>query len=135
MALTAATTHKYWQLTEYPPIARPALTVKAANTIYKGAVVAQSSGEAIPASSTNENVGIARQSAAAGEEVVVDYNHMILATISGVTVANIGDPVYTSADDTFTLSSSGTAVIGYVVGVETAGTAVVHITCGQTVTS
>lgn len=89
-------------------------TVKAASTIYQGAVVGYNAG-AIPAAATNQNLGIAQNYAAAGETVRVRTGQIIEVTVAGT--ANVGVPVYTTADDTFTAVSTSASLIGYIVGI------------------
>lgn len=133
MALTADTIIDVYNIVEQPPIVRPPITVKSGSTIYKGAMCALNSGELIPASSTAENVGFAIEGYAAGDEALVQYDHICKLSISGVTNANLGDKVYSTADNAFQLSSSSASLVGYIVGIESTGVAYVRITLGQTV--
>jgi hypothetical protein len=103
------------------------LTVKAAKTIYAGALVAvDATGYAVPASDTAglKVLGRAEHGAAAGETVLVKRGTFLFGNKSGdlLTSARIGGYCYVTDDETVQHTANSNAVIaGVVRGVVTDG--------------
>lgn len=97
------------------------LPVAASTTIYKGSAVGSSSGYAAPLSGADTFQGFAlakadNGSGSAGDiNVTVRKTGTIRAAIGSLAITNVGDAVYMSDDDTFTLSSTSNTYIGRVI--------------------
>jgi hypothetical protein len=131
-ALQASTVRNKWNVSDFPPAKRSDIVVKAANTIYKGALVDLDSGEMIPATNATGAIGFADDDYAAGEYATAEYDHFLFLDVTGVTgKGNIGAVVYATTDNDFTTSSQ-TTIVGYVHDYQN-GQAIVRITLGQTV--
>lgn len=113
-----------------------ALPVQASTTIYAGgALTIDTGGEVGPLSASDASfVGFARKGAdnssgSAGDiNAAVITNGLIELTVTGVNDNNdIGDVVYATDDNTFTLTASGAVAIGKVFQIVslTAGTCIV----------
>jgi hypothetical protein len=127
-AVTAAVIRDQYNASQWPQLVRPApVVVKAANTIYKGTWVSLDGVNAVPAAGTAACIGIAIEDYAAGEGALIAYDHMLYVPISGVTNSSIGAAVYASNNNDLTLTPN-TSIVGTIVGVETTGIAIVHIT-------
>lgn len=106
--------------------------VKASTKIYEGAAVGMTSGYARGLTAGDDFAGFAQRqadnSAVATDGAInckVISKGLIELTISGVAVTDIGQPVYASADGTFTLTQSTNSYIGLVYRYVTTDTAVV----------
>ena len=103
------------------------LTVKAATTIYAGALVAvDATGYAVPASDTAglKVLGRAEHGAAAGEPLLVKRGTFLFGNKSGdlLTAAHIGGYCYVADDETVQATANNNAIIaGVVRGVVTDG--------------
>lgn len=91
--------------------------VVAADIIYEGAVVGlDSSGDARPLASGDEFAGLCTRnvdnsSGAAGDKrVKVKAHGLIVLDVTGADATKIGEPVYATDDDTFTLTKATDAV-------------------------
>lgn len=114
--------------------------VEANVKIYKGAILGLSaSGHAQPVVAVdNKFIGIAYESSdntggADGAKkvrayVAGDFEY----AIASLTVANLRAPVYASADDTLTLTSTSNTYVGILVGVPSAGVGIVRLDVGRT---
>ena len=110
------------------------LPVIASDIIYEGAAVGlvAASGHARPLTSADLFVGFAvakadnsAGAAAAINVEVVDAGQIELA-VTGAAIGDVGQPVYASDDDTFTLNPASGAFIGYVKRYVSANVAVVE---------
>ena len=109
------------------------LQVAAGAHIYKGAFVGLSSGYARPLVAGDRFVGIAYEEmdntgGAAGAQSVRlytlgDFGH----ALSGAAVTNIGSPVYASADNTLTFTSTSNSYVGYAVDVLATGEIILRL--------
>lgn len=114
------------ELREYP--------VEAAKHVYKGALVGKSaSGHAQPLVAADVFLGIASEESDNSAGVDADTNVRVYSVgdfemaLSGATVANIGAPVYASADDTLTFTSTSNSRVGWCVAVPSGGTIILRI--------
>ncbi len=105
-----------------------------AEHVYKGALLSvEAGGYVAPLTAGELFAGIAYEeadnSAGSDGDLAVrvytqgDFEH----TLSGATIANIGDAVYASDDGTLTFTSTSNTFVGYCVDVPTAGTIIVRI--------
>lgn len=112
--------------------------VAAAKTIYKGALVGRdASGYARPLVAGDQFLGIAYSDAnnSAGANGAVkaklytlgDFEH----ALSGATVADIGRPVFASADDRLTFVSTSASYVGIAQDVEATGTVILRLDAGR----
>jgi len=114
------------------------LAVIASDIIYEGAAVGvvAASGHARPLNAADKFGGFAvatadnSAGAAAAINVEVVKSGEIELTVSGVVITDIGNPVYATDDDTFTLSPVGGAFIGFVKRFAEAGIAVIDFNAG-----
>ena len=108
--------------------------VAAAAHVFKGALVGLSAaGYAQPLTAGKVFVGIAYEeidntSGAAGDKSVRvytlgDFGH----PLSGATVADIGNAVYASADDTLTFTSVGNSYVGTAIDVPSSGEIILRL--------
>ncbi len=107
--------------------------VAAGSHIRKGSFVGLSSGYARALQAGDVCVGIAYEEAdntsgSAGDVSVRvftqgDFQH----ALTGAAVTNIGDPVYASADDTVTFTSTDNSFVGVCVGLPKANTIVLRL--------
>jgi len=101
--------------------------------VYKGALVGLSGGYARPLVAGDRFLGIAYEesdnSAGAGGASWVrvftqgDFEHALV----GAAPADVGRPVYASADDTLTLSAAGNSYVGWLVDRPAAGVVIVRL--------
>ena len=99
-----------------------AFGVIAADIIYEGAAVGvvNSTGYARPLQAGDIFVGFAEQQvdnstgAAAAKNVNVRKQGSVVLTLAAVTITDIGQPVYATDDDTFTLTPVGGVFVGFV---------------------
>lgn len=106
--------------------------VKASTTIYEGAAVGLTSGYARGLVAGDDFVGFAERqadnSAVATDGAIncrVISKGLAELTITGVAVTDVGQPVYASADGTFTLTQGSNSYIGNVYRYVTTNTAIV----------
>lgn len=126
MALTADTprTYELGDINSVP--------VKASTKIYEGAAVGLTSGYARGLVAGDDFVGFAERqadnSAVATDGAIncrVISKGLAELTITGVAVTDVGQPVYASADGTFTLTQGSNSYIGNVYRYVTTNTAIV----------
>ncbi len=110
-------------------------TYKAAASahIYKGALVGHSGGYARPLVAGDTFLGIAYEecdnsSGSAGDKslrvfTIGDFEH----ALSGAAITNIDDPVYASADDTLTFTSTDNSFVGYCADVPASGSILLRL--------
>lgn len=96
--------------------------------VYEGSAVGLTSGYARQLVALDPFVGFAvrgcEASATAGTNTVtVKRKGRVVLTITGVTIADVGDAVYASDGNTFTLTSTGNTLIGKVARVVGTNTA------------
>lgn len=123
MALSADKPLDYKGIDHRLVLAQP---VQASTTIYQGgALTRDAGGEVGPASGAETFAGFAaddadNSSGSAGDINVKVYDRgLVLLTITGLDDNDdIGDVVYATADDTFTLTASNASSIGRVVEIE-----------------
>lgn len=123
MALSSMAIRKYGL--GYDVIAK--LTIKASNTVYAGGALCDNGGAgtvtALANAGTDSFVGFALEGGTGGDEIEVKTQGVITLSVTGVAgVTNLGQTVYATADDTFTLSSTGGTSIGKVVQYRTGTT-------------
>jgi len=106
--------------------------VKASTTIYEGAAVGITSGYARGLVAGDDFVGFAERQADNSATATDGYiNCRVISrglaklTITGVAVTDVGQPVYASADGTFTLTQGSNSYIGLVYRYVTTDTAIV----------
>jgi len=110
------------------------LQVLASAHVYKGSFVGvTTAGYARALVAGDEFVGLAYEevdnTGGANGDVSVrvytlgDFAH----ALSGVTIANLGDAVYASADDTLTLTATANSYVGFIVDVPSAGNILLRI--------
>lgn len=96
--------------------------VIASDIIYEGAAVGlvDASGHARPLTSADRFIGFAEATvdnsagaAAAARVIVVECGTVVLP-ISGVVITDVGQPVYATDDDTFSLNPAGGVFVGFV---------------------
>ncbi|MGD2110389.1 MAG: DUF2190 family protein [Phycisphaerae bacterium] len=108
--------------------------VAASEHIYKGAFVGLSSGGYAQALTAGDLfMGIAYEEAdnSSGSDGDVsvrvyslgDFGH----ALSGAAIANVGDAVYASADDTLTFTSTSNSYVGYAVDVPSSGALILRL--------
>lgn len=117
--------------------------VAASTDIYAGAFVkVNGSGYLVPCdgSSGESCIGIALgQALNTGSNgdlsVTVSIGEVIEHAISGITIASVGEPIYTDDDETLTITSSNEQA-GWIQAVPTGGTAIVKMleSAGQNIT-
>ena len=108
--------------------------VIASDIIYEGAAVGvvDASGHARPLNSADRFVGFAEQKAdnsagaAAAINVRVVESGKIQLSVTGAVITDVGQPVYASDDDTFTLNPASGAFIGRVHRFVSSGVAIVE---------
>lgn len=111
-----------------------AFPVAAATHVYKGALVGLTTGGyARPLVAGDAFVGIAYEekdnaAGANGDETVRvytlgDFGHALV----GATVAQIGDAVYASADDTLTFTATGNSYVGVAIDVPSSGNIILRL--------
>jgi len=101
---------------------RNALPVIAADVLYEGAAIGAviASGHCRPLTSVDRFVGFAERKAdnASGAAAAINVDLIesgkIELTIAGVTITDIGQPVYATDDNTFTMLPVGGVFIGFV---------------------
>lgn len=105
------------------------LEVAASSKVYAGAMVAVSSGKAVPASASAAPVGVAQNTASAGEYVLVKEGVFGMDN-DDAAAANVGGSVYVKDDHTVTKTGTAgtTAVAGKLLGFDENGQAIVKIT-------
>lgn len=107
------------------------LPVKASSIIYEGAAVGLASGYARGLVAGDDFMGFAERQAdnSSGSDGAINVRviskGLVQLTISGVAVTDVGQPVYASADGTFTLTQGTNSFIGNVYRYVTTNTAVV----------
>lgn len=114
------------------------LPVIASDIIYEGAAVGlvRSTGHARPLAATDKFVGFATAKAdnSAGAAAAINVETVksgeIELTVSGVTITDIGQPVYATDDDTFTMSPVSSVFIGFVKRFVSSGVAVIDFDAG-----
>lgn len=110
------------------------LPVIASDIIYEGAAVGlvRSTGHARPLVATDKFVGFAVSKAdnSAGAAAAINVETVksgeIELTVSGVTITDIGQPVYATDDDTFTMSPVSSVFVGFVKRFVSSGVAVIE---------
>lgn len=110
------------------------LLVIASDIIYEGAAVGlvDASGHARPLNAADRFVGFAvakadnSAGAAAAISVEVVKSGQIELTVSGVVITDVGQPVYATDDDTFTMNPVGGVFIGFVKRFVSTGVATVE---------
>jgi hypothetical protein len=110
------------------------IPVIAADIIYEGAAVGivDASGHARPFVSTNRFAGFASRKAdnsagaAAAINVTVRTRGQVQLTVSDALITDIGQPVYASDDDTFSLNPAAGGFIGFVKRFVSSGVVVVE---------
>src|SRR5262249_40972104 len=108
--------------------------VIAADIIYEGAAVGQvaGTGHSRPLATGDrfsrfaESKAANSAGAAADINVRVIYRGMAELTISGVVITDVGQPVYATDDDTFTMDPTSGVFIGFVHRFVSAGVAVIE---------
>ena len=103
------------------------LIVADSNTVYAGAMVAISSGKAIPASTSAPAVGVAQNTAGQGEAVLVKAGAFAMDndTTYALAAADTGAMAYVVDDHT--VGDEGTAYAGRFLGLDENGQAIVAI--------
>jgi hypothetical protein len=108
------------------------LPVIQSDIIYEGSAVGLSSGYARPLEAGDPFMGFAERqvdnSAGGNGDITVRVKTigLVEATIDSVAITNVGDSVYMSDDDTFTLVSDSNSLIGKVYRYVTTNTCVVR---------
>ena len=96
------------------------LPVLASTKIYEGAAVGISSGYARPLAAGDDFVGFADRTVdnsdgSSGDVVIpVKAKGRIKLPVSSAAIGNINDGVYADGDNSFTITSSGHSLIGYI---------------------
>ncbi len=108
--------------------------VKASTTIFKGSLVGlDSNGYARPLVAGDPFVGFAfenldNSAGADGDESLrCDTTGDFDYALAGATLANIGDAVYASADDTLTLTATSNSFVGHLVDVPSTGVIILRL--------
>lgn len=94
----------------------------AADIIYEGAAVGEvaASGHARPLVAGDKFLGFAEAKAdnsagaAAARNVRYKFRGIAVVTLAGALITNLGEALYASDDDTFTLTATSNSFIGYV---------------------
>lgn len=123
------------------------LQVAASSIIYRGSAIGLSSGYARALNAGDKFAGFAEQgcdnsagggnsdlnsmivgtgSAGSVSVAVLDKGEVYVDTLSNLTVANIGNPVFMSDDTTFTLTETGNSFVGWITRVDSATTCMVE---------
>ncbi len=114
------------------------LPVIASDIIYEGAAVGlvKGTGHARPLAATDKFVGfaVAKADNSAGSAAAINVEVVkegeIELTVAGVTITDIGQPVYATDDDTFTMSPVSSVFVGFVKRFVSSGVAVIEFDAG-----